>query len=153
MTNKKRGEVEIYLAGDTHTLLLDMNAICTLEEAFDGKSIDQLLFSGNFSRLVLRQAIYVGMIRYYGSQKKVTPEIVGEMMAETFAEKPDSMKDLVMPVLEGVLAGNGADTEEINNVLKMTEAQLTGSKYGKGGKQSPLSQKGGGETSATIGTN
>jgi len=115
MANRKRGEVEIVLDGCERVLVFDWNAISDLEQQFGGKSVEEIFLSGSgISRLALREAVRVGLIRKY---KPLPSKKVGQMLSKTI-QCPEDLQNLIKAVLSGVLAASGHSDDAIESLEK-----------------------------------
>ena len=103
MANFKKGEVEIQLADGSYTMRFDFNVLCTIEERLN-KSIDQLFFQGNISRLAIREAITVAL---KARHPNITAKKVGRLI------EPSKMQEYVVALFEGLAHANGQSEEDI----------------------------------------
>ena len=116
MANKKRGEVEIELLDGTYTMHFSFNTICTIEERL-GKSIDQLFFQGDISRIAIREAMACAL---KGRHMGMTSNKVGRLI------DPTKMQQYVMAIFEGLAYANGQSEEQIKQMRDMLNDETDG---------------------------
>ena len=125
MANLKRGEVEVdaFTDGKARVLRFDFNALCTIEERL-GQSVDQLFFSGNVSRLAIREAVTVALKH---RNQAITSKKVGRLI------DPEKMQPLLIGIFKGLAAANGQTDEQIAEMERMILDETDEEELGLGG--------------------
>ena len=105
MANAKRSEVIVHLDGKDHTLRLNFNKICEIEQLLGGKS---LLTADSMSMTSVRAILFAGL-KDNPDMKGLTLNKIGKMIDST-----DDFPELAGKTLEAVTSffGEGDKGEE-----------------------------------------
>lgn len=123
MANPRRGEVEVELGGETHTLVFNFNAISEIEAAFGDRAIDDLFFRGSISRRAIVEALRAGLVKRH---RRLTPKQVGELLDKTVDGSPEAYGLVLRAVLRGLMSANGISDEKVQELDEALEAAIEG---------------------------
>ncbi len=105
----KATHAEIRVADQTYHIVLDMNALCDLEDLL-GKSVHEAFFSSTMSMTALRGALYVGLRRRH---RAMTQKEVGNILSR----HPERLKEYTAAVYQALLSAQGESADTIEQFV------------------------------------
>ena len=125
MSNPMRNEAVVILDGEEKTLVFNYAALMEIENAFGGKSIDSIFFSGDISRSAIGHAIRAGLAK---RNRPMTMSKVAGLIGATLDKNPGALEGFTRAIMLGILGGSGKSQDEIDKVASVIDEAIEDAK-------------------------